>query len=137
MANIQKCAQGVEATNDALSAIVSKALAYPKPGAHVGGGIHVNMPATWDGQGATPIGWTKQPVANWVASPVDSAVPISDALAAQLQAGPAQALLSGAEQATLAAALLARTSIDLEAGNYLQKASAAATQAIAEQEIIP
>jgi hypothetical protein len=35
-----------------------KLLGYPLPGIHVGGGRHVDMPATWDRSGAVPIGWT-------------------------------------------------------------------------------
>ncbi len=30
----------------------------PLRGTRVGGGIHVPMPATWDGSGAVPLGWT-------------------------------------------------------------------------------
>ena len=35
-----------------------KLLGYPLAGVHVGGGRHVDMPASWDGNGAVPIGWT-------------------------------------------------------------------------------
>lgn len=43
-----------------LLRIADKALALPAPGAHVGDGLHVPMPPTWDGSGATPPGWTKE-----------------------------------------------------------------------------
>lgn len=138
MANLQKCAQGLEATNDALNIIVNKALGFPRVGNHVGGGLHVNMPPTWDGQGACPQGWTKQMIANYVASALDSALPITDGLAAQLQAGPAQALLSAAEQLTLATAIAGRATVDLDVGGYTPKASAVAQAAIeAETETKP
>ncbi len=132
MANVQKCAQGLEATNDALNAIVNKALGYPKIGTRLGGGIHVPMPPTWDGQGATPPGWTKQVVANYVASALDSALPLPDALVAQLQAGPAQALLSAAEQLTLATAIAARVTVDLDAGGRVPKPTATVEEAEAK-----
>lgn len=122
MANLQKAVQGTEAANDSLNAIVNKALAHPKVGSHIGGGAHVNMPPTWDGTGQTPPGWTKQAIANYVASPTTAALPISDALAAQLQAAPAQALLSAPEQATLAAAIAGRVVVDLDAGGLVPKA---------------
>jgi len=32
---------------------------YPRRGVHVGPGPHVPMPATWDGSGPTPPGWTR------------------------------------------------------------------------------
>ena len=36
----------------------NKTLGYPLVGQHVGGGIHVPMPPTWDGIGVVPPGWT-------------------------------------------------------------------------------
>lgn len=33
-------------------------LAPPLIGTQVGGGRHVDMPESWDGEGAVPIGWT-------------------------------------------------------------------------------
>ncbi len=134
MANLQKCVTGLEAANDALNAIVSKALGYPRVGQHVGGGLHVNMPPTWDGQGATPPGWTKQVVANYVASALDSVLPLSDSLVTVLQGGAAQALLTGLEIATLTAAIAGRVTVDLDGGGYVPKASAAAkSQAVAAE----
>lgn len=43
---------------DAAGMILDKAHALPVPGVHVGRGPHVDMPATWDGNGPVPIGWT-------------------------------------------------------------------------------
>ena len=135
MANNQKCAQGTEAANDAINAIINKALVYPKIGTHIGSGVHVNMPPTWDGQGATPPGWSKQAVANYVASPTDAALPIPDTLAALLQAPPAQANLTGAEKGQLTAAINGRVTVDLDVGGYVPKASAASLAAF-ETEVI-
>ncbi len=42
----------------ATEANQDKLLGYPLAGVHVGGGRHVDMPASWDGNGAVPIGWT-------------------------------------------------------------------------------
>lgn len=134
MANSQKCVQATEAGNDALNAIVNKALGYPRRGTRAGGGIHVDAPPTWDGQGACPSGWTKQAVANYVASPADAALPLPDTLVTELQKGPAQALLSGAEQTTLAVAIAGRVTVDLDAGGRVPKASAVA-QATIEAEV--
>ena len=137
MANVQKCAQGTEGAGDSLVAIINKALGYPKRGSHIGGGVHVTMPASWDGSGATPPGWTKQATANWVAAALDAAVPISDALATELQLPANLALLSAGEQTTLLAAISARANVDLETGIYIPKANAAAVGAAVAGEKKP
>lgn len=124
MANSEKCSVGTEAANDALNAIVNKALGYPKRGTPVGGGIFPVIPETWDGQGPVPFGWTKQAVAVYVASATDSALPMPDDVVAQLQAGPAQARLSGAEKGLLTTAIAGRAVKDLETGGYSPKANA-------------
>lgn len=125
MAYLQKVAHGTEASNDSLNLIVSKAMGHPKVGTHVGGGVHVNMPATWNGSGPTPPGWTKQVVAVYVASASDTVLPLPDTLVSILQGGPAQSLLTGPEIATLAAAISGRVTVDLDAGTYSPKANAA------------
>ena len=117
-----RAATGTEAANDALNAIVSKALGFPTIGAHVGGGLHVNMSHTWDGQGATPPGWTKQRQQVWAASALSTALPLPDDLIPSLQSGPAQGRLTGPEIAALATAIAGRVTVDLEAG-YSPKAS--------------
>jgi hypothetical protein len=108
---------------DALCVIIDKALGFPRAGTPVGGGIHVPMPQTWDGQGATPLGWTKRATAVWVASASDAAVPLSDQMAAELQGATAQARLTAQERTTLAAAIAGRTQVELE--NRSPKANAA------------
>jgi len=77
---------GTEAACDSVAAVVDKALGYPKKGTHVGGGIHVDMPATWDGQGATPPGWTKRHTTVYTASPSDAALQLEAATVAAVQA---------------------------------------------------
>lgn len=121
MPNIQKCVVGPEASMDALNAISNKALGYPQKGVHVGDGLHVAMPDTWDGEGATPPGWTSQAAANWVTAARDGALPITDELAAELQLPRNLARLSVAESATLLAAIAARVDIDLEEGLRVPK----------------
>jgi hypothetical protein len=125
----QRCATGTEVINDALLVILNKALALPRKGTQVGGGKHVLMPATWNGVGPTPLGWTKSASINWVASALTSAVAIPDTLATELQKPASLALLSAAEQTTLLAAIAARVNVDTETGGYLPKAHSAANQA--------
>jgi hypothetical protein len=137
MANVT-CVPGIEVTNDALVVIVDLAAGMPAIGVHIGGGIHVNMPPTWDAQGATPPGWTKHLETNWVQGPLVSAVPMSNSDVTLLQAAPAQARLSVGQIATLAAAIAARVPVDLEAGAYIPKASAVASaqiEALTEEKI--
>jgi hypothetical protein len=125
MANIRKCFAGSEAASDALAAILNLAMVYPKKGTHVGGGNHCSMPETWDGNGPTPPGWSKNYRAVYVASTVSAAIPISDADAAELQHPAVLARLTAQQQTTLANAIAARANVDLEAGAFLPKVSGA------------
>lgn len=118
-----KSATGTEAQMDALRATVDKALGFPRSGRHVGGGIHVPMPDTWDGQGPTPPGWTKNATAVWVASATDAAVPLSDDMATELQKPESQARLTAPERATVTAAIAGRS--DVELNGRTPKANAA------------
>lgn len=115
MANIQRCQQGTEAACRTTNALVSKALVYPQVGSHVGGGLHVNMPPTWDGQGATPPGWTKQAVSVYLVDALTAALPLPDDLVALVNAAPAQARLTGLERAAFATTVLGRALVDLDA----------------------
>lgn len=112
---------------DAARAIIDKALGYPKPGEQRGGGIHVPMPPTWDGTGPTPPGWTKNATAVWVASATDAALPLSDAVAAELQKPEAQARLAPAERTALSVAIAGRA--DVELSGRLSKAEAVQAEA--------
>lgn len=47
-----------EADARATQAAQDKLLGYPARGTHVGAGVHVPMPDTWDGTGDCPPGWT-------------------------------------------------------------------------------
>jgi len=135
--HIQKCVAGTDSAGDALVAIINKALGYPKKSAHVGGGIHVNQPATWDGTGATPPGWTKNATPNYVNTALDAVVPISDAMATALQQAGPRALLSAGELTTLDAAILARADKDLASATYIPKASAVSAGAAVAVEDQP
>lgn len=46
------------AARNATAGLLDKAHALPVRGTHTGGGIHVPMPETWDGNGPVPPGWT-------------------------------------------------------------------------------
>jgi hypothetical protein len=105
---------GTEAECDDIVALVDKALEYPKRGTHRGGGRHVSMPTSWNGSGATPPGWAKRHVQNWVTSASDAAVPLSDADVALLNAPEAQARLTVAERSRLAAKMNARNNVEIE-----------------------
>jgi hypothetical protein len=120
MAN-QRCARGTEASNDTLALIMSKALGLPRRGTYSGSDPRIVIPDTWDGTGPTPLGWTSRASINWVATANDSAVPIPDDMAAQLQQSDALARLSAPERGTLIAAIASRTDTDTETGGYSPK----------------
>lgn len=43
---------------NAIAGLLDRAWLMPARGTNLGGGIHVPMPATWDGNGPVPPGWT-------------------------------------------------------------------------------
>lgn len=43
---------------NAIAGLLDRAWLQPLRGAHIGGGVHVPMPETWDGNGPVPPGWT-------------------------------------------------------------------------------
>jgi hypothetical protein len=49
---------GTRADCETIRASRVKLIGPPTKGVRVGGGIHVPMPATWDGAGDVAIGWT-------------------------------------------------------------------------------
>lgn len=49
---------GTKTDCEAIKAARDKLLGPPVRGIHCGGGIHAPMPATWDGTGKVPPGWT-------------------------------------------------------------------------------
>jgi hypothetical protein len=91
----------------ATEANQDKLLGYPLAGVHVGGGRHVDMPATWDGTGAVPPGWTSYKgssrqhptLAQW-ATPIDPDAPAA-------MANGRRARLNASEQAKMTADLAA------------------------------
>lgn len=46
------------AARNAIAGLLDRAWLQPARGTQIGGGIHVQMPAVWDGNGPVPIGWT-------------------------------------------------------------------------------
>jgi hypothetical protein len=120
----EKCRIATEALNDSLGLTLDKALGLPLPGKHVGGGLHVAMPATWDGSGATPPGWTKRASINYVLNASQSAFLLPDWLGDLVTNSPYYAGLSGAEKGQLTAALAARVPFDLETPGYNPKQEA-------------
>jgi hypothetical protein len=124
MSNFQKSVPGTAVATATLAAIVAKCLGgYPLLGTHIGGGVHVTMPPTWDGTGLTPPGWTKAPQAVWSATALDAQLPITDAMAALLAIPANQARLTAPELATLNAGLAARVLVDIEAGTYIPQST--------------
>jgi len=121
MATNVKCYAAAEAACDTVLAILDKALSLPAAGTHVGGGIHVNMPPTWDGTGATPPGWTKHATIEGVAAAIDAVVQLPDSLATVAQLRAVQARLSAGEISTLSAAITARLVKDCDVTVYPPK----------------
>lgn len=97
---------------DMLQAIINKALNCPRIGAHVGGGLHVLMPDTWDGVGACPLGWTKDAVLVLNGS-TDSLVVLPDNAVADLAKPAAQAKLTPVEKTAVTNAVASRVEKDL------------------------
>jgi hypothetical protein len=66
--------RGTQSDCSAVSAARDKLLGPPVKGVHVGGGIHVAMPESWNGDGDVPLGWTgyqgpKQEGQQWSVDP--------------------------------------------------------------------
>lgn len=83
---------------------------YPSAGVHVGGGRHVPMPATWDGTGAVPPGWSsylgatlKHPTLSQWATMLDDSIAaaLADARGNRLT-GPQKTTLAAANAAAVA-----------------------------------
>lgn len=113
------CATGTAVAISNLVTLCNLALGIPKVGSHVGNGIHVNMPPTWNGTGNPPPGWTSSYAPLWTQTALIAAVIIADVDAALLQLPANLARLTGPQVATLNAAIAARTLIDLDAGGYV------------------
>jgi hypothetical protein len=98
---------GTRLEAEAVETIEDKLLGYPLAGVHVGGGRHVAMPATWDGSGAVPIGWTsykgssrQHPTLAQFATPIDPECPAA-------MGNGRRARLNASEQAKMTADLAA------------------------------
>jgi hypothetical protein len=105
---LERCLVGTPQEMLAAQLASDKALGFPRPGVHVGGGRHVPMPTTWDGQGACPPGWTataSAPVldkdgAAYLAITGNEGALVDPAILAKLQAAEVQAI-SKVDQAQL------------------------------------
>lgn len=137
MANrVQRCATfGSEAAANAVNALINKALQYPRRGTRVGQGPWANMPDTWDGSGDCPPGWTAQATSVVVGATVE--LPISDALAAELQLVASQARLTAGERTQLNNAIAARANKDLAGYAHREVVSRPNTQAAFAEEFKP
>jgi hypothetical protein len=98
---------GTRLEAEAVETIEDKLLGYPLAGVHVGGGRHVAMPATWDGSGSVPIGWTsykgssrQHPTLAQFATPLDPECPAA-------MGNGRRSRLSAAEQSKMSADLAA------------------------------
>lgn len=99
-----------QANAQALEQQLDKLLGLPLKGTHVGGGLHVDMPDTWNGSGKVPPGWSsylgssfKHPTLSQWATLLDPN------LAAALLDSGKTSKLSGAELAALQAAASSAT----------------------------
>lgn len=110
-----KAITGTAAALRPTQAALRKAYGLPQRGSHVGAGVHVDMPAAWDGVGPCPPGWTSEAVAVHVGE-TDAALPLPDDVAAYAQSAAAQARLTAGEKTLVANAIAQRTEKDLR--NY-------------------
>jgi hypothetical protein len=132
-----KVVQTTEASADSLSATVDLIYGWPQPGVRVGGGGHVTMPPTWNGQGATPPGWTKRQDAVWLKSASDCWYPMPDNIVAL---AAASGNLTGPQKASIASAGAGRVDVpDLTQGltRNPKPESAVAVEAAAVEEANP
>lgn len=118
---------------NALRAAIDKSLGFPRKGVQVGGGIHVDQPDDWDGNGECPPGWTATAVQIVEPTGDDKALPpiveLPDDIAVELAKPEAREKLDVVERVVVAEALAARTEKDASA--YYPK-SAAVVDAPAE-----
>lgn len=119
-----KINSGTEAACGNIQAAIDKAYGYPRKGVHVGGGIHVDMPDTWDGTGATPPGWSKHYAPVFSASASDAVLQIEDNVVSDCAAS---VVLTPGEKTIVANAAVTRTTVadPTNGGSRSPKAEAA------------
>lgn len=101
-----KTVQDTQANNLALAALIERANGGAFPGVPVGAWNRANlMPATWDGTGSTPPGWTRPCGYVWVQNPGITWCQVDDADVASCAAS---ANLNATEKSAVAAAAIAR-----------------------------
>lgn len=103
-----KCLLGTDAALSPVATAVNAALGYPKKGSHIGGGIHVNMPPTWDGTGPTPPGWTSKHQALFENGLADACYPLDDATVAAVAAS---ATAQAADKSLVASVVASRIDV--------------------------
>jgi hypothetical protein len=99
---VLKVVKTTEANADSLRAIIDQAYGYPSRPARTLGNtaLPAKVPATWDGTGATPPGWTKTQVDVFRASASDAWLQLGDTEMARV----AQSSVSGPNKASVASA---------------------------------
>lgn len=91
----------------AIEQVQDKLLGYPLAGVHFGGGVHVDMPVTWDGTGTAPPGWSSyRGSSKQHPTLLQFAIPI-DPDASNAMGNGRRARLSALEQTKMAADLAA------------------------------
>ncbi len=94
---------------EALAATVDRALGYPKRATQqIGGGRHVQIPATWDGTGQCPPGWAATHEAVWPDGSGNAVYRLDDAALAAVQA---DARLDANERALISSASARRSDV--------------------------
>lgn len=104
---MSKYVEGQPVELEEMRAVLDKVLGYPRRGVHVGGGIHVPMPDEWDGQGETPLGWTRTVGEPFLDVEGKLLLEVSDRTAQEVAEADTSKLSPG-EQARLQAALARR-----------------------------
>ncbi len=131
---------GTEAELDAIQALVDRAFGYPKRSTWTGSGRQFSPQASWDGIGATPVGWTSRYEAVWTLSSSDAVMRLEDAVVTFLLGGSSP--LNASEKAQIATKTNARSDMT-NFGSRTPKLPAMATSvavgaarvdAIAEEE---
>lgn len=130
-----KVVKTTEAQADNLRAIVDQAYGFPsRPATMLGGSaLSPKVPATWNGTGPAPFGWTKSQYELYRVSASDCWAPLEDDAAALVAASPA---VSAGNKAVVAAALAGRVDVPdpTEGGVRPPKANASVAVGAAEVE---
>lgn len=100
--------QTTEAAADSLARIIDLATGFPLRGTPPAAGAYRPIPATWDGRGNPPHGWTLTNVPIWRNGGGSAWIELTDAVAATCAASP---LLTAGQKAEVAAAAATRVTV--------------------------